>query len=122
MTFPNSRRIAILGATGSIGTAAADVISHLQRIDSAGGWVLEGISGHRNLAGLAKLAERHQPRRIVISDEKKPNVGSHSQSSLALPLAFLPVAKWIAAASIWSNWPRTRGLTWWSLRSWDVRG
>ncbi len=73
MSFPISRRIAILGATGSIGTAAADVISHLQRIDPAGGWILDGISGHRNLAGLAKLAERHRPRKIVVSDEQEAN-------------------------------------------------
>ncbi len=69
MTFSNSRRIAILGATGSIGTAAAEVISHLKQIDPAGGWILEGVSGHRNLPVLAKLAEQHRPRRIVISDE-----------------------------------------------------
>lgn len=70
MSFPHSRRIAILGATGSIGTAAAEVISHLQRIDPAGGWVLDGISGHRNLAGLADLAKRHMPRRVIVSDEQ----------------------------------------------------
>ncbi len=61
-------RIAILGATGSIGTAAADVIEHLRRIDTEVGWELYGISGHSNLRGLAGIADRLRPRRIVLSD------------------------------------------------------
>lgn len=68
MTHPQSRRVAILGATGSIGTATAAVIEHLQRVDPAEGWVLHGISGHGNLELLANIAKRHLPPRVVLSD------------------------------------------------------
>jgi len=68
MTLPNSRRIAILGATGSIGTAAADVIEHLRQNDPSQGWELHGISGHSNLDSLATIARRHQPACVVMSD------------------------------------------------------
>ncbi|MGV3486221.1 MAG: 1-deoxy-D-xylulose-5-phosphate reductoisomerase [Planctomycetaceae bacterium] len=68
MTSSTSRRVAILGATGSIGTAAADVMAHLRSVDRAHDWILHGISGHGNLALLATIAQRHLPARIVLSD------------------------------------------------------
>ncbi len=76
MPPPTSRRIAILGATGSIGTAAARVIEHLRQIDGATGWVLLGLSGHRNLSLLAEMAEIHRPERVVISDSSVSSGGS----------------------------------------------
>jgi len=68
MTSTQSHRVAILGATGSIGTAAAQVVQHLRQVDTPGGWVLHGISGHGNLPLLAELAAAHEPPRIVLSD------------------------------------------------------
>jgi 1-deoxy-D-xylulose-5-phosphate reductoisomerase len=68
MTLPNSRRIAILGATGSIGTAAAEVVEHLRQVDPTQGWELHGISGHSNLDLLATIAHRHRLPRVVLSD------------------------------------------------------
>ncbi len=73
MTLPNSRRIAILGATGSIGTAAADVIDHLRMIDPSPGWELHGISGHSNLGMLATIAQKHCPARVVLSNNAAAN-------------------------------------------------
>lgn len=66
---PNEHRIAILGATGSIGTATVDVIEHLRRTDSIDSWSLYGISGHHNVDRLAEIAVRHEPKRVVISDQ-----------------------------------------------------
>jgi 1-deoxy-D-xylulose-5-phosphate reductoisomerase len=68
MTKTDSRRVAILGATGSIGTAATEVVEHLQAVDNEQQWVLHGISGHGNLELLAKISQRHRPPRVVLSD------------------------------------------------------
>jgi len=88
MTLPTSRRIAILGATGSIGTAAADVIEHLRRNDPTQGWELHGISGHGNLALLAKIASRHLPARVVLSDNlvaESWRTGAESHAGVTFP-------------------------------------
>lgn len=66
-TAPLDRRVAILGATGSVGQAAADVLRHLADNDSQCHWHLQGISGHANLPGLQRLATEHTPRRVVLS-------------------------------------------------------
>lgn len=66
---PIEHRIAILGATGSIGTATIDVIEHLGRTDTVDSWGLYGISGHQNAARLAEISTRHHPERVVISSQ-----------------------------------------------------
>ena len=48
--------VAVLGATGSIGTATAEVIGHLNRIDPESQWRMWAVSGHRNLDVLDRLA------------------------------------------------------------------
>lgn len=60
MTQPRNH-VAILGATGSIGTATAEVLQHLSRIDPDSGWQLWAASGHRNLESLAKIANSFDP-------------------------------------------------------------
>ncbi|NNE01007.1 MAG: 1-deoxy-D-xylulose-5-phosphate reductoisomerase [Pirellulaceae bacterium] len=71
---PDSQRpvknVAVLGATGSIGTATADVINHLQRVDPDHQWRMWAASGHRNLAALTQIAEDAslRPERLVLSD------------------------------------------------------
>lgn len=64
------QNVAVLGATGSIGTATAEVIDHLNRIDSQYRWRLWAASGHRNLELLAKVAQRADPgpARLVLSE------------------------------------------------------
>ncbi len=66
MLNPTLRNVAVLGATGSIGTATLDVISQLPRSQ----WRLWGVSGHAQLDALAtSLAEwTPAPERIVASD------------------------------------------------------
>ncbi len=75
MSISTCRRVAILGATGSIGTATARVIEHLREVDAANDWILQGISGHRNIALLAQMAQRHHPARVVISDSSFSSTG-----------------------------------------------
>jgi len=57
------RTIAILGATGSIGGSALDVIArHPQR------FTVTTLSAHRDVDGLLALCRQFQPRRAVIAD------------------------------------------------------
>ncbi len=58
-----ARRIALLGATGSIGSSALDVIArHPDRFS------VEALSAHRDIAKLVALCERFRPRVAVIAD------------------------------------------------------
>jgi 1-deoxy-D-xylulose-5-phosphate reductoisomerase len=56
--------LAILGATGSIGTQALDVLAaHPDAFE------LDCLSARRNLDQLGALARTHRPRRVVVPDE-----------------------------------------------------
>jgi 1-deoxy-D-xylulose-5-phosphate reductoisomerase len=58
------RRIALLGATGSIGTSALDVIArHPARFQ------VQALSANGNVSALLKLCERFQPKVAVVADE-----------------------------------------------------
>ena len=73
--------VAVLGATGSIGTATAEVLAHLDRVDCEHRWRIWAASGHRNLDQLADLVaatiehsvtqDDRWPGKVVFSD---PNV------------------------------------------------
>ena len=70
--------VAVLGATGSIGTATAEVIRHLNEHDPENHWRLWAASAHRNLDALERLvSDANQPtgfpRRLIFSD---PQVAS----------------------------------------------
>jgi 1-deoxy-D-xylulose-5-phosphate reductoisomerase len=56
--------LAILGATGSIGTQALDVLSA-----HPGAFELSALSAWRNLDALAALARVHRPRSVVVADD-----------------------------------------------------
>ena len=57
------RQVAILGATGSIGASALDVIGrHPERFRAS------VLSAHRNVDALADLCARHQPDLAIIAD------------------------------------------------------
>ncbi len=62
MTQP--RNIAILGATGSIGQSALDVIRNVD------GLKVVGLSGHSRLGLLAEQVHEFQPKFVVASDPK----------------------------------------------------
>ncbi len=75
-THPEDNRacqnVAVLGATGSIGTATIDVVTQLNRVDPDYRWHVSAASGHKNTPLLAELAGglEHPPDRIVLSDNK----------------------------------------------------
>ena len=78
--------VAILGATGSIGTATVQVIEHLRRTDPTAKWTLYGISGHHNTDLLLEIANRHRPNRVVVSSLESGVVGgAEAVSDAAFP-------------------------------------
>ncbi|WP_340103011.1 1-deoxy-D-xylulose-5-phosphate reductoisomerase [Rhodohalobacter sp. 8-1] len=63
------KRIAILGATGSIGTQALEIIS-----DNPESYEVLGLTAHSNWKKLATQANEFRPKRLILSDK------SNSQS------------------------------------------
>ncbi len=64
MTLPILKNVAVLGATGSIGTSALDVIArHPQRFRAS------VLSANGNVEGLIRLCATHRPEVAVIADE-----------------------------------------------------
>ncbi|SMP61994.1 1-deoxy-D-xylulose 5-phosphate reductoisomerase [Neorhodopirellula lusitana] len=66
-------RVAILGATGSIGTATLDVIRSLRQCDPESDWRAWSISGHSRIDSLSRLAAESAPlpETVVVSDESR---------------------------------------------------
>ncbi len=65
------QNVAVLGATGSIGTATIDVLANLNRVDSESKWRLWAASGHQNVDLLMRLADHADPHtRLIVSDAK----------------------------------------------------
>jgi 1-deoxy-D-xylulose-5-phosphate reductoisomerase len=64
------RRIAVLGATGSIGTATVDVLTNLNRVDEEVDWHLWSASGHSRVEHLVKTIAPCDPApdRLIVSD------------------------------------------------------
>ena len=61
--LPDLNRIAVLGATGSIGTSCLDVVAaHRGRLQAT------ALTAHRGWERLAQQCQQHQPRFAVISD------------------------------------------------------
>jgi 1-deoxy-D-xylulose-5-phosphate reductoisomerase len=61
-----TRSLAILGATGSIGTQALDVLAaHPGRFE------LDALSAATRTDALCALAEQHHPRRVVVADAEQ---------------------------------------------------
>jgi 1-deoxy-D-xylulose-5-phosphate reductoisomerase len=63
-------RVAVLGATGSIGVAALDVIENLNRCDPDFAWEVSSVSGHSQIDPLIELAGgcHTPPKCVVVSD------------------------------------------------------
>jgi len=69
------RRVAILGATGSIGTSALDVIRALPTKLQA-----FGISAHRSFGSLYRIVREHKPRMVALSGPpSEHNIEADSQ-------------------------------------------
>ena len=66
MSFPTPKRVALLGATGSIGTQALDVMrAHPTR------FTVTALSAHSNAELLIAQAREFRPAAVVIGDETK---------------------------------------------------
>lgn len=65
-----SDSVAVLGATGSIGTATLNVLASLRNQDPKRNWRASSMSGHTRIAELARLAADQSPvpKTIVVSD------------------------------------------------------
>ena len=62
LSAPTIRNVAVLGATGSIGTSALDVIArHPARLRAS------VLAAGRNVEALIELCRRHRPRHAVIA-------------------------------------------------------
>jgi 1-deoxy-D-xylulose-5-phosphate reductoisomerase len=62
-----SRRISILGATGSVGTATLDLVSRA----AEGTYQIVALTAHSNVEELARLAQKFRPEIAVIADESR---------------------------------------------------
>jgi len=90
------RRIAIFGATGSIGTSALDVIArHPERFRAS------VLAAHRNVEALAALCARHRPDLAIIADPACENAlqARLGELGLTIPVASGERALAEAAAS-----------------------
>jgi len=71
-----SKRVVILGSTGSIGTQALDVIEHLNRLEfrrqTTFHYQVVGLAAGRNVDLLAQQARRFNVRALAIADEQTP--------------------------------------------------
>jgi 1-deoxy-D-xylulose-5-phosphate reductoisomerase len=97
------KNVAVLGATGSIGTATIDVVNQLNRVDPEFRWHVCAASGHKNISLLAELASGLDlpPDRVVLSDRKSAHAFGEDEArirSLGSRVDFGPEAL-ISAAS-----------------------
>lgn len=65
-----SRRVSVLGSTGSVGTSTLDLMEQAQATGS-GSFEVEALTGGSNVALLAQQALRWKPRVAVIADERR---------------------------------------------------
>lgn len=60
----NHKRISILGATGSIGTQALEIVAGMRE-----SYHIVGLTGHSNWKKLSALANEFQPEWLILTDE-----------------------------------------------------
>ena len=80
-----SRRVFILGSTGSIGCSTVEVIEHLRSIDGDGSWPVVGISAGSNCELLLQQATRLDVEAIAITNKAAlefKNIFSNSEELL----------------------------------------
>ncbi|WP_047815914.1 1-deoxy-D-xylulose-5-phosphate reductoisomerase [Rhodopirellula islandica] len=81
-------RVAVLGATGSIGVATLDVIENLNRCDPELAWEVSSVSGHSQIESLIQLADGCQtaPHSVVVSNaENEPQAAQALKTAAAQP-------------------------------------
>jgi len=119
------RRVSILGATGSIGRQALEVISQFPER-----FVVEGLSVHRQVEALPPLVERYRPKWVAITDpqayERLRSENGHWFGSALLPLEGLyeklstdpgdvVLNAIVGAVGFWASWYTLRGPAWLAL-------
>jgi 1-deoxy-D-xylulose-5-phosphate reductoisomerase len=78
-----SRRLIILGSTGSIGTATLEVVAHLAQQDDAPRYTVVGLAAGSNAALLAQQAEQFGVHDVALAD-------IHASSALPASLRTIP--------------------------------
>ncbi|MGN6515666.1 MAG: 1-deoxy-D-xylulose-5-phosphate reductoisomerase, partial [Rhizomicrobium sp.] len=63
-----SRRVTVLGSTGSIGISTLDVIDHARKTYGADAFPIEALTAQSSVDALAEQARRFKPRLAVIGD------------------------------------------------------
>jgi 1-deoxy-D-xylulose-5-phosphate reductoisomerase len=63
-----SRRITVLGSTGTVGVATLDVVDFVRTRYGASSFPLQALTGQRNVELLAAQARKFRPRMVVIGD------------------------------------------------------
>lgn len=79
--------MAVLGATGSIGTATIDVVRQLNQVDPENRWHISAASGHRNTQLLAELVgglDQPADRVILSNNVTNDDLGSDEARLRAL--------------------------------------
>ncbi|MEE2524897.1 1-deoxy-D-xylulose-5-phosphate reductoisomerase [Hyphobacterium sp. HN65] len=94
-----SRRISILGATGSVGTATLDLVGRAPE----GEFEIVALTAHSNVKALAELAEKFRPEIAVIADNAKADELADALKGSGIETAAGPVAL-VEAASRPVDW------------------
>ncbi|MEW6557036.1 MAG: 1-deoxy-D-xylulose-5-phosphate reductoisomerase [Elusimicrobiota bacterium] len=71
-------KISVIGSTGSIGTSALDVISHLNNVK------IVGLSANKNIALLKKQAKKFKPEIIATGSDGLNNIAMIEQADIVL--------------------------------------
>jgi 1-deoxy-D-xylulose-5-phosphate reductoisomerase len=65
-----TRRVTVLGSTGSIGVSTLDVIAHARETYGTHAFPIVALTAQANVEALAEQARRFRPKLAVIGDEK----------------------------------------------------
>jgi 1-deoxy-D-xylulose-5-phosphate reductoisomerase len=79
-----SRRVFILGSTGSIGCSAVEVIEHLRKIDGEGSWPVVGLAAGANIDLLKEQATKLQVESVSIEVDQSIGVTNQYTSATQL--------------------------------------
>ena len=66
-----SKRLTVLGSTGSVGLSTLDVVAHARKVYGAHAFPIEALTAQTNVEALAKQAREFHPRLAVIGDEMR---------------------------------------------------
>ena len=91
-----SRRLIILGSTGSIGTATLEVVAHLAQQDDAPHYTVVGLAAGSNAALLAQQAEQFGVHDVALADTHASSALPASLRTITGPAAALELIDRVA--------------------------